>query len=139
MKKSLGLPVLLLALVPSVALAASTESVALHAPPSMHNAMAMHAMGTAKLKFSAHDVSIHVTVSHLPAASALHEKAYVVWLVNGKTWSHVGKLTFHAGMAGLTSMPMITKFNRIAVYAQPSANGKSPMGVEVLTGNVMHH
>ncbi|HLJ66401.1 MAG TPA: hypothetical protein VKX16_03470 [Chloroflexota bacterium] len=117
---------------------AAPVSVMLH-PASMHNMMIEHSTATATITYLAHDVDIALHAHKLPALASLHEKWYVVWLVNGSHWIRVGSFMSHGGNGTWMGMPMVTKFTKIVVYAQKSAVAARPGGIEVLAGNVMHH
>ena len=117
---------------------AAPMMVTLH-PATMHNMEIAHASATASITYLAHDVDIALHAKKLPALSSLHESVYVVWLVNGSHWIRAGSFMSHGGKGTWMGMPMVTKFNQIAVYAQKSASSARPTGVKVLAGMVMHH
>jgi hypothetical protein len=124
----------------SAALAApNTETVALHAP--MHTQMMAleHAMGSAVITYTAHDATIKLTTEMLPSPVALHEHVYVLWLAHGSRQANAGSFTVHNGMGALHAMTMDTTFTKLVVTAEKAAHAMHPMGVKVLTGNVMMH
>lgn len=113
-------------------------TVKLH-PPAHGMSMTMHAFGSAKIGYTAHDADIKLTTDNLPAPAALHEGAYVLWLVNGMHKVNAGALHVTGNMAGLHAMTMDVAFTKLVVTAEKSATVKDAMGPKVLVGAVMHH
>jgi hypothetical protein len=130
----------LLALGIGVASAASSKATVQLKPPANTHMMAIaHAFGTAKITYTAHDADIKLTTDKLPKPSVIHEAAYVLWLVHGKQKANAGALKINGNMAGLHVMTMNTMFTKLVVTAEKMATEKTPMGPQVLVGNVMHH
>jgi hypothetical protein len=120
-----------------VTAASMKETIHLKAPTGMS---ALHmSMGVAKVTYTAHDATVKITAQHLPAASMIHgNKFYVVWLKQGnKSW-YVGDLKFHGGMAGLTGMVMVKKFQDLNITAEKTAHPMHAMGTLVLSGMSTH-
>jgi hypothetical protein len=105
----------------------------------MHNMEIAHATGSADISYTKHDATIKLTTEKLPNPMALHEHAYVLWLVNGNHKISAGSFMVHNGMGALHTMTMDTNFNKLVVTAERSAHAMHPMGVTVLIGQVMHH
>ena len=130
----------LLSLGAGASLAASMAATAQLKPPAGTHMMAIaHAYGSARIAYTAHDATINLTADNLPKPSALHENAYVLWLVNGAHKINAGSLKITGSMAGLHAMTMDTMFTGLVVTAEKSATTKDSMGPRVLAGQVMHH
>jgi len=96
----------------------------------------MHVMGSAKLTYAMHDVTVKVTVDGLPAASMLGGKTYVVFAGDGSMTDRVGQLKMTGSMAGVTATVMMTKVQDLYVYAVKSTRAAHPTGTLVLSGMV---
>jgi hypothetical protein len=109
------------------------ETIHLAAPTGMSS---LHmAMATAKVTYTAHDVSVKITAEHLPAPSTIHKsKFYVVWLKEGSKSYFVGDLKMRGAMDSLTGMVMIKKFQDVNVTAEKTAHPMHAMGALVLSG-----
>jgi hypothetical protein len=129
----------LLAFLATGASAAPSKATVHFHPANMHMMAIVHSSGSATITYTAHDASIALTANKLPAAAMLHEKVYVLWLITGAQKTNAGALVLHKGMDTLHAMVMQTKFTKLVVTAEKSPHGAHPMGVTVLTGDVMHH
>lgn len=118
--------------------AMTRATVRLHPPANAHMMAIAHTSGTARISYTAHNADIKLTADNLPRPSALHEGAYVLWLVTGMHKVNAGSLKIDGNMAGLHAMTMDVMFNRLVVTAEKSAAAKAPMGPRVLVGTVMH-
>jgi hypothetical protein len=109
------------------------ETIHLAAPTGMSS---LHmTMATAKVTYTAHDVSVKLAAAHLPAPSTIHKsKFYVVWLKQGSKNYFVGDLKMTGARGGLTAMVMIKKFQDITVTAATTAHPMHAMGTVVLSG-----
>lgn len=128
----------LLSLSIAVTAAASNRATATLHPPMHTKMMAIaHAAGSATISYTMHDATIKLTTERLPQPAAIHESAYVLWLVNGMHKVNAGSFMVHGGMGAKSLMTMDVTFRQLVVTGEKSATVKHASGPVVLSGAVM--